>query len=297
MNINVGNNGSSSDVFIRNAGAGTANLNVEGNVTGGGTLGASGTRWSTIYADAINFLTGLTNESNGATPSVIKLGTAGGDASQIQIGNALASVDMRSGNWQIGANGVASFQSLTLAGDIVTNGSRAVNLSSASNSVFSITNSGGGAADLNVQRNGIFGGGLTSGTRFTVSAGGMDITGVSDLRGTLDMHNNVIQNIGNANTDFTASGGLNLAGQLNANGGADLNNQDITGVKNITMTGTLNLSSAKLRVPSGIMLPLTCSTGEVFVKTDGQLVTVGGNAATAYMFVCVGSNNWKPAVN
>lgn len=32
---------------------------------------------------------------------------------------------------------------------------------------------------------------------------------------TLNMNNNIIQNIGNANTDFTSTGGLNLAGNLN----------------------------------------------------------------------------------
>jgi hypothetical protein len=111
------------------------------------------------------------------------------------------------------------------------------------------------------------------------------------------MHNNVIQNIGNAGTNFTASGGLNLAGSLNANGGIDMNDKNITNVNNISMDGSLDLSSAKLKIPSGIMLPMVCSTGETFVKTDGQLVSVGGNAATAYLFVCVGSNNWKPAVN
>lgn len=63
------------------------------------------------------------------------------------------------------------------------------------------------------------------------------------------------------------------------------------------MTGTLNLSSAKLRVPAGNTLPLVCSTGEVFIKTDGQIVTIGGNPATAYMFACVSSNNWKPVIN
>jgi len=284
-------------VFIRNAGSGQADLNVEGNVTGGGTLGTSGSRWSTIYADTINFLTGLTNENNDGTPSVIRLGTSGGDASQIQIGNSAASVDVQSSNWQILTSGIARLAGIILTGDITSDASRAVDLSSASNTVFSITNSGAGAADLNVERNGVFGGALTTGGRFIVSTGGIDISGLSDMRGNVDMHNNIVQNIGNASTDFTAGGGLSLAGQLGANGGIDLNGNDITGVDNITMNGTLNLSSARLRVPSGTLLPLVCSTGEVFIKTDGQVVTVGGNPATAYMFVCVGSNNWKPSVN
>ncbi|NTW27408.1 MAG: hypothetical protein HGA36_03720, partial [Candidatus Moranbacteria bacterium] len=297
LSLNVGNNASSSDVFIRNTGAGVANLNVEGNVTGQGTLGTSGSRWSTIYADAINFLTGLTNESNNGTPSFIKLGTSGGDASQIQIGNSSASVDVQSGNWGIGTNGVARFSGLNLNGNINFDTSRAINLSSASNTVLSVINSGAGVADLNVERNGIFGGALTSGSRFTVTTGGFDITGTSDMRGNLDMHNNVIQNIGNAGTDFTTSGGLTLDGQLTANGGIDMSDNDITGVNNIAMDGSLDLSAAKIKIPNGTVLPLVCAKGEMFIKTDGQIVTVGGNIATAYLFVCIGSNNWKPGIN
>lgn len=297
MNINVASNGSDSDVFIRNSGSGSANLNVEGDVIGGGTLGSSSSRWSTIYADAINFLTGLTNDDNSGTPSTIKLGTAGGDASQIQIGNSNASVDLKSANWQILPNGKTAFTGVDLSGDITSSESRSIDMSNSSSTVFTITNSGTGSADLNVDRNGIFGGSITSGGRFTVTTGGMNIAGLSDFNGAVDMHGNVVQNIGDNATDFTTNGGLNLAGKLTANGGIDMSGNDISGVNDLSVTGSINLDSAKLKIPNGTMLPLVCSKGEIFLKTDGQVVTIGGNPATAYMFACVGSNNWKPATN
>lgn len=46
-----------------------------------------------------------------------------------------------------------------------------------------------------------------------------DTLGAFTLAGTQDANNNLILNIGNAGTDFTAGGGLTLAGALTANGG------------------------------------------------------------------------------
>jgi hypothetical protein len=156
-------------------------------------------------------------------------------------------------------------------------------MKSSANSVFTIANSAAGRADLDVDRNGSFGGTLATGGRFTVAAGGMDVTGSSDIRGNVDMHNNVIENIGDAGTDFTSNGGLNLAGELKAD--------------DVTADGDVNFSDAKMTIPNGTMLPPSCSKGQVFIKTDGQAVTVGGQNATAYVFACVSNNDWKPAIN
>ena len=304
--FDVGNNASDSDVYIVNGGTGKANLNVEGNVTGGGTLGTAASRWSTVYADAVNFLTGLTNADNtSGTASNIDLGTDSADASQIHIGNATASVNIEDANWSIDSIGDANFSQATV-NDLAVN-----------NNVIT---------DLNVTGAGSYTGTLTVGGKTTISSGGLDVTGGSDFRDNVDLHNNVvtnignagteftgtggltlaglltanggasfsgttnfngnvdlnsntISNIGNAGTDFTGSGGLTLAGLFTANGGADFNCHDIDGVdtvnansvntQDVTATGTADLTSAKTRINSGATLPASCSTGEIFVRTSG----------------------------
>ncbi|MDD4333079.1 MAG: hypothetical protein PHT51_03110, partial [Patescibacteria group bacterium] len=70
----------------------------------------------------------------------------------------------------------------------------------------------------------------------------------------VDMSNNLILNIGNAGTDFTAGGGLNLAGDLAVNG------------DDITSDGTLGITGA-----TGINL--TATTGNVTVASVGGLAT------------------------
>lgn len=296
MDISLGSNATDSDVFITNSGTGKANLHVEGTVTGN-ALGTAGSRWSTIYADAINFLSGLTNADNtDGTPSMINLGTAGADAAHIAIGNPSAQVSVTSALWRIAATGKAMFEEIVLHGNLVFDGSRSIDMKSGSDAVLTVTNSDGGHADLDVENDGVFGGALTTGGRFTVGSNGMDVTGDSDVRGDIDMHGNVITQIGNANTGFTTSGGLDLEGKLTADGGIDLNNKNIEAVEDIDVDGTIDLTSAKTRIASGSSLPSGCSTGELFIKTDGSSETVGGNTTNVYLYVCTSSDDWDPIV-
>ena len=116
------------------------------------------------------------------------------------------------------------------------------------------------------------------------------------MRGTVDMHSNVITQIGDTNTSFTTSGGLDLEGKLTADGGIDLNNKNIESVEDIDVDGTADLTSAKTRIASGTSLPGGCSTGEMFIKTDGNSETVGGNTTSVYLYVCTSSNDWDPIV-
>ncbi len=306
LDVNVGGNASDADVFIRNSGTGKANLNVEGNITGGGSVGTNGSRWSTIYADAINFISGLTNADNTTgTDSTINLGTAGMDKAEVHIGNPAANVTLADADWSVAANGDAVFHDLalsglSLSGGISSSDSFSIDLASASDTALTIRNSGTGAVSLVIAGSGSMSGSLTLGGQLLVSAGGIDVTGNSNVRGDIDMNKNVLTNIGNNGTDFTAAGGLTLAGQLTANGGIDANGKDVTGVKNLTANGTADFTSANIRINSGTSLPGSCSAGELFVKTDGDTVNVtAGNASdtsTAYFFVCTGNGHWKAAL-
>ncbi|MDO8566502.1 MAG: hypothetical protein Q7S04_04980, partial [Candidatus Moranbacteria bacterium] len=87
-------------------------------------------------------------------------------------------------------------------------------------------------------------------------------TGVTSFAGDLDMQNNLILNIGNAGTDFTASGGLNLAGNLDVNGTAN------------DIAGTLNLSGNALT--SSGLLTITPTSG-LTVNSAGQPITINGS--------------------
>jgi hypothetical protein len=60
--------------------------------------------------------------------------------------------------------------------------------------------------------------------------------------GSLDMANNLITNIGNAGTDFTAGGGLTLAGTFTANGMSMLGLTDIAGSATINTTSIASTS-------------------------------------------------------
>ena len=84
--------------------------------------------------------------------------------------------------------------------------------------------------------------------------------------GDVNMANHIITNIGNAGTDFTASGGLNLAGTLAmGNNAIDGTNYDILANGNIT-AGTYN------------GLTVTSTTG-TFTISNGKVLTVSDSAS------------------
>lgn len=121
----------------------------------------------------------------------------------------------------------------------------------------------------------------------------------------LNMQNAVISNIGNANTDFTASGGLNLAGVLTATntsahtiGAVTITDGAIAGITNLTMSGILDLGTntiadgeingdwdfnsgdvsgvADLTISGNLTLPdTTSSVGIIYSGTDRFIHTYG----------------------
>ncbi|MDD5290012.1 MAG: hypothetical protein PHT40_02310 [Patescibacteria group bacterium] len=87
-------------------------------------------------------------------------------------------------------------------------------------------------------------------------AGDQTVVGTTAYESNVDMQNNLILNVGHANTDFTTGGGLNLAGDLAVNSG------NLTSSGNLTLnpTGTLNLGGANTTV---ISTPNTVATYNV----------------------------------
>jgi hypothetical protein len=108
----------------------------------------------------------------------------------------------------------------------------------------------------------------------TISAGGADITGE------VNMNNSVISNIGNAGTDFSATGGLTLADILTISaGGADITgevNMNNSVISNIGNTGTDFNSDGGLALAD----QLTISSNGADVT--GNIELRGGNQLRIY---------------
>jgi len=109
--------------------------------------------------------------------------------------------------------------------------------------------------------------------------------GGGTMYGTLGMNNNIIQNIGNAGTDFDSSGGLTLAGTLTANGVANIgdngdnvvinsNTWDVTGagvlsgLTGITSSGTITFST------------FTSNGGPLYANGSGVLAQTTAGSST-----------------
>ncbi|MEI7620996.1 MAG: hypothetical protein WCJ51_00510 [Candidatus Moraniibacteriota bacterium] len=264
LDIEVGGSSNNSEVFISNPGKGEANLKVENNITGGGSLGTAGSRWSTIYVDTVNFLSGLSNADNtGGNSSAINLGTAGTDSADIHIGNAGANISLTDSNWKIQSNGDAEFGTLTVNGGLTNIG----NLTSSGN----LTSTAGG---LNIANSGVFGGAVTA-NNLIIIAGGFDITGNSDMRGDIDMHNNILTNIGNAGTDFTISGGLDLAGTLKLGSDLNVNNNNIVSVNTISTKDVEATGVYKINGSEGITKTIMVgdgASGTCNITIEGGLI-------------------------
>ncbi len=102
--------------------------------------------------------------------------------------------------------------------------------------------------------------------------------------GTINLANNLITNVGNAGTDFTASGGLTLAGLLTASSGISLDAETVTDFSgngivvtsnslfvNLTTssnTGATSSNSGLEVGTAGLTLLKGCSDGELLKYTD-----------------------------
>jgi trimeric autotransporter adhesin len=109
---------------ITSAGAIAANGGITTN--GGDDLGASGSRWSTIYADTLNFKDTLTDVTSN---SVVTFGDSAnttitmGDSSTLDTLSIVANAAITDGQWSVSNAGAAAFASATVGGsNVVTVG-------------------------------------------------------------------------------------------------------------------------------------------------------------------------------
>ena len=107
-------------------------------------------------------------------------------------------------------------------------------------------------------------------------------TGAIGTTGNLDMNNNLILNIGNTGTDFTATGGLNLAGDLDINGTSN----DIAGTLNLSGNALTSSGDLTITPPAGSDLDIVLSgvgdfavnTNQFYVDTSSGNVGIGTTA-------------------
>ena len=107
-------------------------------------------------------------------------------------------------------------------------------------------------------------------------------TGAIGTTGNLDMNNNLILNIGNTGTDFTATGGLNLAGDLDINGTSN----DIAGTLNLSGNALTSSGDLTITPPAGSDLDIVLSgvgdfavnTNQFYVDTSSGNIGIGTTA-------------------
>jgi hypothetical protein len=230
-----------------------ANLALNGaNVTGNGTLGEDATRWSTIYADTLNYATAITDDNAAGNYSTVTIGndgtgTGGADADGLTI---VADTAITDAQWSVTAAGAAAFASvdgpvgsvtpatgafttlsatgaLTLANSetistavdgqflLHRNDAGTVTLTTTDNDADAdLLITSGGTGDITL---GDAGTNVTVADTFTVTAGGATITagGVTITAGGLNMTGDDITNAGTV-TATTFSGALtgNVTGNV-----------------------------------------------------------------------------------
>lgn len=151
----------------------------------------------------------------------------------------------RAGNINInpgGANTLATNGNLSAGGGLTITGASNLNGSATiGNGDDNVAINAGAANTFQLTSNG-----LNVATNGDLSDAGGAVV-INDADG-LDLNNNLIVNVGNAGTDFTAGGGLTLAGALVANGAATLGNGDDNVAINAGAANTFQLTSNGLNV-------------------------------------------------
>ncbi|MDO8241070.1 MAG: hypothetical protein Q7T51_03780 [Candidatus Moranbacteria bacterium] len=258
-----------------------ANLVLNGaNVTGNGTLGEVGSRWSTIYADTLNYSSAIADDNSANTT------VAFGDNSTSDAVNITANTTITDAEWSISNAGVATFASIdgvvgsitpaagsftTLSatgalttGDITAYGATANNNLTVNGKGTGSVNLGDADSDVSVIN------ALTIGNSATITAGGLIITaGGLDMTG--DSITNVTQ-VGDSNDNLAITGD-----------DWDVTNGGVATFKGLTSTSAVDLDGA-----SSVSVPAATLGGACSVS--GAIgVNPAGNAGERIM-VCNGAN-------
>lgn len=96
----------------------------------------------------------------------------------------------------------------------------------------------------------------------------------------LDANNGLITNIGNAGTDFTAGGGLTLAGAFNANGASNLGNGDAGDIVTVNTGGGANLSISETTITRAgdVTFSVTGGTSDITISAADDIDITSGDA-------------------
>ncbi len=230
------------NININPGGANT--LATNGNLSATGTLTITGT---TNLNGAANIGNGNDNVNVNAGSGTFQLTSTGlnvatngdiSDAGGAVVINDADGLDLNNNLILNVGNAGTDFTTgggLTLAGALVANGAATLG-----NGDDNITINAGAANTFQLTSNG-----LNVATNGDISDAGGAVV-INDAQG-LDLNNNLILNVGNAGTDFTAGGGLTLASTLTVSAGG----ASITGATTITGATNINNSAAALTTTIG----------------------------------------------
>jgi len=247
---------------ITSAGAIAANGGITTN--GGDDLGALASRWSTIYADTLNFKDTLTDV---ATNSAVSFGDSAdttitmGDSTTLDTLNIIANTAITDGQWSVSNAGAAAFASTTVGGsNVVTVGDTGT---VTSGMIFDGTIAGGDlAATIAITTSGAasFTGNVSLGSgnndTIAIDADTWDITsaGAATLTDLTATGNSTLGNAGTDTVDF--QGDITIGHGAGNDISVDSATWDITtagaatGLTGVTSTGNVDLTGATyVRVP------------------------------------------------
>jgi len=108
------------------------------------------------------------------------------------------------------------------------------------------------------------------------------ISGAYSPSGDLDMNNHIISNIGNVGTDFTAEGGLNLAGNVGIGTTSATTALDVNGIITATEGNSTNWNTAYVNRITFATLPLA-------IASNGISISQAGASSDGYL----SSTNWN----
>ena len=335
-NLNIGTTNAPNVTIGRN-GAAPATVSIQGAATSSALVmsNAAGTFSSTIaFANPVATTTTTFSNAGGTVCTTVSstcsatylvagtyLAKNAADTSTAGVAGYLLGLTNTSGNvLQLTGAGTGSAFSVSQSGNPVagsavifannTNGAptgNLIDLQAASVSKFSVTSAGAvtAASTINAQTisaTAQFTGTVTSANAVTVQAGGIAVTGNSNITGTLGVTSNVTVSAGNLTlsngtlsvtsaSQNSITGGLLLSGGLNNNTGGITNAGLISGATTISASGTITGGGAFKSADAASTSAVTLMSGNASAGTSGNVTIDAGTATSTTGTVNVGTSN------
>ncbi|MDP2665770.1 MAG: hypothetical protein Q8P23_04035, partial [bacterium] len=251
-------------------------------VTSGGAYTIDATGAVTIDSDAASTLSGagVNLTSDGANAITLTYAATGGT---FQLTDGTTRMEVAdNGDLILGDDGATTTidgSTITLSGNTLFVGTITQTLTDATTNALDIQEGTNNYININTSDGAEaiqFGNAVTNPTYNFLG------TGLTSFGGNIDMQTNLILNIGNAGTDFTSSGGLNLAGNIDVNGTTN----DIAGTLNLsggalTSTGAMTITPAagnNLNIALSTTGDFAVNTDDLYVDTSSGFVGIGTTA-------------------